>query len=190
MLAMNWNDKTLSGSAVAICSKGFIPWAIRYNTRWIALWEGDHWEPYSHVEILRWDEDTQTLMTFGARGKGTEESVAAEYYPSPHIKNIRIQSPNVPLTRDDNYLLKGFYIQEDPKKYQYANFLWFILDVHLFGKLPEKVFATKLTNYCYKLGARAIDYLGRWYGVSTEKVAINFFFENPKYHEYEPSNAS
>ena len=100
---------------------------------------------------------------------------------STHQK-IKILYPMIPLKREDNYMLKGFYCSEDPKKYQVFNFLLWIADIHLFGLLPEKFYQNKHRNYCYKLVARAAAFIWRWpTGRSTDKVPLDAINTNPYY---------
>lgn len=181
MKAINFNDKSLSGSTVLVRGTHFLSKQIILHMKLYALMTGRKPLPYSHAETLIWDPVACQMYTCGARAGGTEISRASDYYTG---QGILIKKPKVELSDKETWKLWEFAMKVKESKYQKGNFLAWITYLKT-GWFLSKKGNQKL--YCYELAARFSDFIGRWpEGKSLDMVSVYDLFENPLYEECKP----
>lgn len=172
------NDKSLSGCIVLERGTSFLAKQIILHMAVLAKQLKVPALKYSHAEFLLWKESEQQLYTIGARGKGTEISKVEDYYKDHEVLILKLKQPLEP--GDEDKLWK-YFAGVDPSKYQYGNFLAWILYIKTriwYVKKGDK------RNYCYELAARFANEIGRWPKYKPiDRVSIYDLYYNPSYYE-------
>ncbi|MFA5715354.1 MAG: hypothetical protein WC998_06425 [Candidatus Paceibacterota bacterium] len=161
------NDRTLSGAIVLVKGTSWISRQIIFHMKIYAKLKHKKPLPFSHGEVLLWNEvernlnglhlEAKTLYTIGARESGAEISKASEYYHGEYL----ILKPVKPLTVYEEQSGWTFWTYVDKTKYQYSNFISWIQYIKTFGLIWIGRKGAQ-TNYCFELCSRFVRFWNRW----------------------------